>query len=298
MTVIIYVGIRMPLATLPSKQGLKRRAYTAIAHRLGQTSRYTSIKTRIETTNTKRDWKSTPPPLATLPSKQGLKLSAVCFLPLCALPLATLPSKQGLKPERVDFPAPGGPASRYTSIKTRIETMPGFARASTSRTSRYTSIKTRIETFSPPPARIHVRSASRYTSIKTRIETRAGRDYRPRQPASSRYTSIKTRIETCRPAPGHGPTSPLATLPSKQGLKPFQKFSFAQPFSPSRYTSIKTRIETPPRGFSGHRRDDPSRYTSIKTRIETRRETPTKSPRVPSRYTSIKTRIETRAGRA
>ena len=62
------------------------------------------------------------------------------------------------------------------------------------RCSRYTSIKTRIETFCLD-AQIPRRACSRYTSIKTRIETDTwGLEAEGEQ--GSRYTSIKTRIET------------------------------------------------------------------------------------------------------
>ena len=61
-----------PLATLPSKQGLKP------VPRFGCCPHAS--------------------PLATLPSKQGLKLVALVFDALSPyIPLATLPSKQGLK---------------------------------------------------------------------------------------------------------------------------------------------------------------------------------------------------------
>ena len=87
------------------------------------TSRYTSIKTRIETQILAIPRLGQLHPLATLPSKQGLKRNCHHAFDLSEnLPLATLPSKQGLKPRKclprdiVHFP------SRYTSIKTRIET--------------------------------------------------------------------------------------------------------------------------------------------------------------------------------
>ena len=84
--------------------------------------------------------------------------------------------------------------------------------------SCYTSIKTRIETTSARffPWR---RDSSCYTSIKTRIETAMGRLGYVRTLPSC-YTSIKTRIET--PASSASKSTmgePLATLPSKQGLK-------------------------------------------------------------------------------
>ena len=62
------------------------------------------------------------PTLATLPSKQGLKLIAHSVVHMFGFTLATLPSKQGLKHERPNGPMPKFSYSRYTSIKTRIET--------------------------------------------------------------------------------------------------------------------------------------------------------------------------------
>ena len=86
----------LSLATLPSKQGLKPDK----CHRLEKEkadSRYTSIKTRIET----RSYRTGPPAwshtLATLPSKQGLKPQYYATVEGAPLALATLPSKQGLK---------------------------------------------------------------------------------------------------------------------------------------------------------------------------------------------------------
>ena len=86
---------------------------------------------------------------------------------------------------------------------------------------------------------------------------------------------------------------PLATLPSKQGLKLARERDLKKrPFYSSCYTSIKTRIETD----KSRREAFPqmaSCYTSIKTRIETA--LPWRLPEVvlSSCYTSIKTRIET-----
>ena len=112
----------MPLATLPSKQGLKRTSST----KYFRSSRY---------------------PLATLPSKQGLKPSSTSCDVLMCRPLATLPSKQGLKPRKRKVVVHETSSSCYTSIKTRIEThkIPTRQYASAS-PSCYTSIKTRIET--------------------------------------------------------------------------------------------------------------------------------------------------------
>ena len=64
-------------------------------------SRYTSIKTRIETPVPVARVRQYRRPLATLPSKQGLKLDAIALLGEFLDPLATLPSKQGLKPHAV-----------------------------------------------------------------------------------------------------------------------------------------------------------------------------------------------------
>ena len=136
---------------------------------------------------------------------------------------------------------------------------------STGATSRFTSIKTRIET--PRPVHIDIiLSCSRFTSIKTRIETVA-RSIWVSVGEPSRFTSIKTRIETKTrysmsfkpsslaslpskqglklvdaPSTVHGQT-PLASLPSKQGLKPEAGNDALVQFA-SRFTSIKTRIET------------------------------------------------------
>ena len=88
----------MPLATLPSKQGLK------LCHLRGGGTMKKS-------------------PLATLPSKQGLKRSAKRRRKMMDEPLATLPSKQGLKPRALEKKyLTSSKTSCYTSIKTRIET--------------------------------------------------------------------------------------------------------------------------------------------------------------------------------
>ena len=87
-----------PLATLPSKQGLKPKSGARLPrlHRI---------------------------PLATLPSKQGLKLRPARDNRVKDLPLATLPSKQGLKLRCAVWRWPSRIISScYTSIKTRIET--------------------------------------------------------------------------------------------------------------------------------------------------------------------------------
>ena len=62
---------------------------------------------------------------------------------------------------------------------------------------------------------------------------------------------------------------PLATLPSKQGLKHEHYVLVEKSYNPSCYTSIKTRIETESFRFRIFRIVLTSRYTSIKTRIET-----------------------------
>ena len=117
-----------PLATLPSKQGLKQD--------MPPRTSYDEC------------------PLATLPSKQGLKLDlAEHILDGRVKPLATLPSKQGLKPTGV-HPRHCLPSntSCYTSIKTRIETRRrAVRRCNGVAASCYTSIKTRIETWRQMP---------------------------------------------------------------------------------------------------------------------------------------------------
>ena len=87
-------------------------------------SRYTSIKTRIETFNPSRSDPLVLSTLATLPSKQGLKHTKNLANDLQRLTLATLPSKQGLKHGSVARVLRLALLdSRYTSIKTRIETL-------------------------------------------------------------------------------------------------------------------------------------------------------------------------------
>ena len=93
----LSAGINPPLATLPSKQGLKQIRLHIIDRGIT--------------------------PLATLPSKQGLKRILIrrqgrVYRP----PLATLPSKQGLKRRATAGHTADDAASCYTSIKTRIET--------------------------------------------------------------------------------------------------------------------------------------------------------------------------------
>ena len=138
-----------------------------------------------------------------------------------------------------------------------------------------------------------VSPASCYTSIKTRIETQlfeaAAENGRPPLATLPSKQGLKPdrwrvqRICDC----------PLATLPSKQGLKRVQSARNFSAKKTSCYTSIKTRIETSVviRSMAGWRS---SCYTSIKTRIETHsraRGFPRTS--FSSCYTSIKTRIET-----
>ena len=74
-----------PLATLPSKQGLKQWVLEKLGER-AKTSRYTSIKTRIETPLCGVVNAIFVSPLATLPSKQGLKRGLGALI----LPLAKL----------------------------------------------------------------------------------------------------------------------------------------------------------------------------------------------------------------
>ena len=90
--------------------------------------------------------------------------------------------------------------------------------------------------------RLH-HAASCYTSIKTRIETRPHKRHLFSLYPSC-YTSIKTRIETRHARACASPYRPLATLPSKQGLKPAIWAARSGNTNPSCYTSIKTRIET------------------------------------------------------
>ena len=160
------------------------------------------------------------PTLATLPSKQGLKHMLLEAHGMTEQEtLATLPSKQGLKRELCEF------------------TDEGYKED-----SRYTSIKTRIETLSP--------SSPRPMAVVTlaTLPSKQGLKHRGRGHAQcaeySRYTSIKTRIETgCRHG-GFSLSCALATLPSKQGLKRDGPPRPNRLVKDSRYTSIKTRIET------------------------------------------------------
>ena len=159
-----------------------------------KTSRYTSIKTRIETCRPHRCRRHGHSPLATLPSKQGLKLVLAVFVLLKQLPLATLPSKQGLKRQADEG---------YRTRPEPLATLPSKQ-----------GLKLLVTQDDDGRPR-----ASRYTSIKTRIETNASKNGRACK-NSSRYTSIKTRIETTTvPGQGDQVLIPLATLPSKQGLK-------------------------------------------------------------------------------
>ena len=97
-------------------------------------------------------------------------------------------------------------------------------------TSRYTSIKTRIETEDEPVELSPQEQPSRYTSIKTRIETPNCVNPCCKR-FSSRYTSIKTRIETPLLRDVAAPRPPLATLPSKQGLKRHNFFAGVESFA-------------------------------------------------------------------
>ena len=156
--------------------------------------------------------------------------------------LATLPSKQGLKQKTIATFVAHHSHSRYTSIKTRIETPLSNVRTKASRlslhfhqnkdwnwcggtptpyattTSRYTSIKTRIETC-------HTSSEASADSLS--LHFHQNKDWNLgltfqciNSQSASRYTSIKTRIETRLQHNRSCCGSSLATLPSKQGLKP------------------------------------------------------------------------------
>ena len=275
----------IPLATLPSKQGLKQICHFFKHFPRGR-------------------------PLATLPSKQGLKPQKTLNDKFAVLfnPLATLPSKQGLKLGCLLLGFCGLFASCYTSIKTRIETDGPPLGYSPRRTSScYTSIKTRIETrirpisFSTLPRSPLATLPSKqglkldeygqsqtagYQPLATLPSKQGLKHYKRfrqlRQWNSSCYTSIKTRIETAtgRPIDADG-GSPLATLPSKQGLKPVMWEPTAAGSPTSCYTSIKTRIETGS-CMPFKKPTSTSCYTSIKTRIETFRSGPTShGPRPP-----------------
>ena len=120
------------LALVPVRDSSSR--YTSIKTRIEtcghdstggwhSSSRYTSIKTRIETFKQCVKLRLNALPLATLPSKQGLKLcTSTALYVVWLLPLATLPSKQGLKLVGQVRIKGNDVTSRYTSIKTRIET--------------------------------------------------------------------------------------------------------------------------------------------------------------------------------
>ena len=135
---------RWALASLPSKQGLKLFQNRRTLATAGD-SRFTSIKTRIETFFS-QDFQAKARTLASLPSKQGLKPTSRSGNGRDMQPLASLPSKQGLKRTISSHPQAISPPSRFTSIKTRIETEAMNATISKGILSRFTSIKTRIET--------------------------------------------------------------------------------------------------------------------------------------------------------
>ena len=115
-------GLRLwPLATLPSKQGLKlffvdlkRRRSSALSLHFHQNKDWNRTARCVRVKGAKT--------LATLPSKQGLKLEEQVRRAVRVTALATLPSKQGLKHVVGEIPCNAVDFSRYTSIKTRIET--------------------------------------------------------------------------------------------------------------------------------------------------------------------------------
>ena len=182
--------------------------------------------------------------------------------------LASLPSKQGLKRRACGFLAAGNKSSRFTSIKTRIETQMGGGGRGRAGYSRFTSIKTRIETFFPisvSDRNVTLASLPSKQGLKPMLELP-----RSNPPGHSRFTSIKTRIETHHMhIERNDARLPLASLPSKQGLKPRRERGVEYQSKRSRFTSIKTRIETRV-GRTATENFATSRFTSIKTRIETR----------------------------
>ena len=91
-------GSRLASRYTSIKTRIETRRIDIMRNSSSPASRYTSIKTRIETTTGSRAGQPRGPPLATLPSKQGLKRPAFHLACQKVLPLATLPSKQGLKP--------------------------------------------------------------------------------------------------------------------------------------------------------------------------------------------------------
>ena len=115
-----------PLATLPSKQGLKRKLHGLWQNDVGPLATLPSKQGLKH--NIARYIYISSVPLATLPSKQGLKHEITAGMHDDHAPLATLPSKQGLKHERGVDSGHADLSSCYTSIKTRIETGPSVVR--------------------------------------------------------------------------------------------------------------------------------------------------------------------------
>ena len=234
----------IPLATLPSKQGLKPRCsarsrrvgprascYTSIKTRIETCDRsartrpangpscYTSIKTRIETESLRievakpfsscytsiktRIETSTPQfldhatdrPLATLPSKQGLKPVVHLESPMWLGPLATLPSKQGLKHTLImTFQHKIDPVLTVNVPMRNVKDSNKKLGRGSHSTRKRRKVKRAANGKLNAISSKH-RQTSCYTSIKTRIETGMAR----------RAQRTQKR--------------PLATLPSKQGLK-------------------------------------------------------------------------------
>ena len=157
------------LASLPSKQGLKQS--------FAEITDSNHIKS-----------------LASLPSKQGLKLGPRSSNGMRESALASLPSKQGLK--------------RGLKVAIGEQLIP----------SRFTSIKTRIETS--PWSKFFFKILRTLASLPSKQGLKlAFRARKASKAPNSRFTSIKTRIETGPGGPGTPMADPLASLPSKQGLK-------------------------------------------------------------------------------
>ena len=160
-------------------------------------SRYTSIKTRIETVMAVPRFDAVHLSLATLPSKQGLKLSEQAEgSGATGLSLHFHQNKDWNRIYSL-LPTRKIAISRYTSIKTRIETCWRQLYASSCSCSRYTSIKTRIETYYSD----HNNQFHLYLSL----HFHQNKDWNLKLHVmlwtfalNSRYTSIKTRIETER----------------------------------------------------------------------------------------------------
>ena len=90
-----------------------------------------------------------------LPLKQGLKLTVPVLVSGVRKVVMLLPLKQGLKHFRgAIIPVQAFHSCYATSIKTRIETLPGQKQWKLQRSCYATSIKTRIETFYPLQPRV------------------------------------------------------------------------------------------------------------------------------------------------